>query len=236
MGTCGFSMAGVRRIMAAACLLVLGIAVVGCAALNAALHTSLALQDAGYQNVNVNVSNGDGAPAGGLVSVVYSRGPSGSDQGDAQRAEKIVWDTYSDRFGAVAIIKESGGCAGPFCATHSDELASATYAQLAARFGPRPRGLDKGGTGGSIKIPGWAIPVGLGLVVVIIGTVATAATLILRRKGRNRRPGVGPWPSGPSGPSGPPAEGPWPPAPPGAEPWPPAPPGPGPWPPAPPGA
>jgi hypothetical protein len=59
-----------RRIAAsAACLLVLGLAVAGGAALSVALRTSAALQGAGYQNVSVNVATGSGPPAGGLVSV-----------------------------------------------------------------------------------------------------------------------------------------------------------------------
>jgi hypothetical protein len=157
MRTTGFP---VRRIAAAAWLLVLALAVAGCAAIGAALQTSSALQGAGYQDVSVNVATGSGSPAGWLVSVSYSSGPAGNDQSDAQRAEKIVWDTFPGRFESLAIIKESGGCAGPICATHSNEVASATYAQLAARFGPRPHGLDKASA--TAAVPGWAVGLGIG--------------------------------------------------------------------------
>jgi surface antigen len=191
-----------RRIAAsAAWLLVLALAVAGCAALSAALQTSAALQSAGYQNVNVNVATGSGSPSGGLVSVSYSSGPADNDQRDAQRAEKIVWDTFPGRFGALAIVKESGGCAGPLCATQQNEMASATYAQLAARFGPRSYGLDKGSAAGLITVPGWALFLGLGLAVAVIAAAAIVLTLILKRK-RSRPPGPPPWQPGPPGPPG----------------------------------
>jgi hypothetical protein len=207
MGTRGFSV--LRRVRAlaarrhhvvasAAGLVVLGLAVAGCADLSAGLRTDTALQAAGYQNVNVNVESGSGSPAGGLITVSYSSGPAGNDHSDGQRAEKIVWDTFSDRFGALAIVKESGGCTGPFCTTQSGEVAGATYAQLAAEFGPRPAGLGKTPV---VSIPRWAIFLALGLVAAVIGAAAIAVTLILRRKGR-RRPGPPPlWP-GPPGPGG----------------------------------
>jgi hypothetical protein len=212
MGTCGFSVprqgrrarpaspavtpGRLRRIAApAAWLVVLALAVAGCAALSAALRTSSALQDAGYQNVNVNVATGSSLPAGGLVSVSYRSGPAGDDQRDAQHAAKIVWDTFSGRFGALAIVEESGGCAGPFCATQSTEVASATYAQLAARLGPRPHGLDKA----SAAFPRWAVVLGLGLAAAVIAAAAIVLTLILKRR-RSRPPGPPPWPPGPPGP------------------------------------
>jgi hypothetical protein len=181
-------------------LVVLALAVAGCAALTAALRTSTALQGAGYQSVNVNVSTGSGLPSGGLVSVSYTRGPADNDQSDAQHAEKIVWDIFSGRFGALEIVKVSGGCVGPVCATQSNEVASATYAQLAARFGPRPHGLDKASTAGLIRIPGWAVILALGVAVAVIVTVAIVLTLVLKRE-RSRLPGP---PGAPALPQGPP--------------------------------
>lgn len=184
-----------RTAAPAAGLLVLALAVAGCAALGAALRTSSALQGDGYQDVNVNVTTGSDIPAGGLVTVSYSSGPADNRQRDAQRAEQIVWDTFPGRFGALAIEKESGGCAGPVCATDSVEVASATYAQLAAGFGPRPHGLDKA----SATLPGWAVAIGLGLAVAVISAAVTVVTLVVKRKKRkrNRPPGALPgWPSG----------------------------------------
>ena len=193
----------------AAWLLVLTLALVGCAALGAALHTSLALQGAGYRNANVNISTGDGLPAGGAVTVTYSSGPAGNDQRDAQGAEKIVWDTFSQRFGTLTIVKVSGGCTGPVCVTHSAEVASVTYAQLAARFGPRPPAVGKA----SPALPGWAVPAGA--FAVVAGVVALAvivAVLIVRRRRRkgSHPPVPPPWPPGPQAnwPSGYPYQGP----------------------------
>lgn len=197
--------ARLRRIAASAAWLLtltLTLTLAGCAAVSAALRTNAALQDAGYQNVNVNVAFGSGLPADGLVRVSYSSGPAGNDQRDAQRAEKIVWDTFPGRFGALAIIKESGGCAGPFCATQSDEVASATYAQLAAGFGPRPPGLDKASAALPNlprAIPTWVVVAGFALVAAIIAAAAIVLTLILKRKKRNPPPGPPPWPPGPPG-------------------------------------
>lgn len=234
MGTCGFpvprhgqrtrsasSAAGPGRrwrvASPAAWLLVLALVglgvLAGCAALGAALHTSVALQSAGYQNANVNVSTGDELPAGGLVSVTYSNGPTGNDQRDAQGAEKIVWDSYSQPFGALTIVKASGGCTGPVCVTHSNEVASVTYAQLAATFGPRPQGTDKAGPG----LPGWAVPVGASVAVAgLIAVAVITVTLIVRRK-RRGPPVPQPWPPWPPGP---PAGAPWPPGPPAGPPYP----------------
>lgn len=168
----------------------------GCASLEAALHTSVALQSAGYQNANVNVSTGDELPAGGQVSVTYSSGPAGNDQRDVQGAEKIVWDTFSQHFGTLTIVKVSGGCTGPVCVSHSTELASVTYAQLAARFGARPQGADKASPG----LPGWAVPVGAAAGVVgFVAIAAIVVTLIVRRKRRkgSRPPAPPPWPAWP---------------------------------------
>jgi hypothetical protein len=180
------------------CLLVVAFAVAGCAGLGAALRSSAALSAAGYQNVNVNLETGSGIPAGGAVTVSYSSGPASNDQADAQQAEKIVWDTFPGRFGALAIVQESGGCAGPFCSTQSNEVADATYAQLAARFGPRPDGLDKASGAGFIKVPGWVVVLGIVLAVAVVAAAVIVVTLILKRK-RNRPPGPPPWQPGPPG-------------------------------------
>jgi hypothetical protein len=181
--------------MPAVCLLVLALTVSGCANFQAALRTSAALEGAGYQGVNVNVATGTGEPAGGLISVAYSGEPTGNEQRDAQQAEKIVWDTFPGRFGAVAVIKDSGGCAGPVCATQSSEIADASYAQLAATFGPRPHGLDSASPAEDITVPAWAKVLALGLAVVIIAAAAIVLTLVLRRK--PRRPDPPPRPPGP---------------------------------------
>jgi hypothetical protein len=170
----------------------------GCAALTAALNTSTALGKAGYHDAGVNVTTGSGLPAGGVVQVSYSRGPTGDDQKDAARAERIVWDDYSARFGAVAIVKVSGGCAGPVCVTHSVQIASATYSQLRSEFGPRPPGLGAVGLSSGLGVPGWVIAV----AVILLMAAVTTVIVIFRRY---RRPSSWPGSPGSTGSSLPPS-------------------------------
>jgi hypothetical protein len=127
-----------RAAAPAVCLLLLALAISGCASSGAGLRASEALQSAGYQNGNVIVTNGGGAPAGILITAVYSRGPTGKDQRDAQRAEQIVWDSYAGHFGALQVVMAPGSCAGSVCGTRANVIAAASYAQLAARFGSKP--------------------------------------------------------------------------------------------------
>jgi hypothetical protein len=147
-------------------------AIAGCAVLGAALGTSEALQGAGYQNVGVNIATGAARPVGGLVRVSYSRGSTGYDRQDAQRAERIVWDTLRYRFGALVIVKASSGCAGPVCVSQSSRLARVTYSRLAARFGPRPAGLEATGAAHAIRVPAWAIALAVVLAVAVIAGAA----------------------------------------------------------------
>jgi hypothetical protein len=193
----------------------------GCASILGALRTSADLQSAGYQNVSVDISTGTGQ-SGESVSVIYSRGPTGNDQRDAQHAEKIVWDTFPGRFSAVEIIIQSGGCVGPACTSQSDPIAGATYAQLAAEYGPRPRGLDQASAAGHFALPGWAIGTVVGLALLIVVAAVLILVLILRRRppGPPAPPGGAPprWPPGPQPWSNPPGSPPWS-NPPGPQPW-----------------
>jgi hypothetical protein len=187
----------------AACLLLLALTVTGCATLEAAFKSSSALQAAGYQNVSVNVGSGSGIPAGGLVTVSYSSGPPGSSESDALGAEKIVWDTFPGRFGALEIVQVSGGCTGPFCSSRSNELAGATYAQLGAALGPRPHGLDHAS---AVTIPGWVVGLCVGLAIAVAIAVAVVITLLVRRSKRRRPPTPPPWYPPRYPPPGPPAD------------------------------
>ena len=182
--------ARVGAVLLAAVLL--AFAVAGCAALGAAVRTAAKLQGAGYRNVGVDISSGAGQAAGGVVRVSYSSGPAGANGRDAEHAERIVWDTLRYRFGVLVVVKVAGGCAGPVCVSGSRVLARATYAQLAARFGPRPRGLSApGGTG----FPVWVIALVAGVAVAIGAAVAVILVLALRpsRRSPGRR-GPPPYP------------------------------------------
>jgi hypothetical protein len=179
--------------MRAAVLAVLIVVVLaGCAALGAALSTSAALQQAGYQNVGVNIETGPGQGSG-TVQVSYSRGPSGAEQADALHAEHIVWDSLHYHFALLVIVKVSGGCAGPVCASKSSTIAEATYTDLADRFGPRPRGLDTASAGSAGGLPGWAIAVAVAIAVAFMAGAAVVLVMIVRH-GSSRRavPSQGP--------------------------------------------
>ncbi len=178
-------------------ILLIVLALAGCAALGAAVGSSAALQEAGHQNAGVNISTGSGQPAGGMVQVSYRRGPSGNDQQDAQDAELIIWHTLRYRFGALVIVKTAGGCAGLVCVSESGVVARATYAQLAARFGPRPRGLDVTSGTSPIGFPGWAVALVVALAVAVLAAATVVMAMILRSKPRASRPTRTPSPGPP---------------------------------------
>ena len=182
--TAGLLRVGRFPIATALLAMLLVVAVSGCAALGAAVGTAAVLQGAGYQNVSVNIATGAGQPAGGLVRVSYSRGPSGNDQRDAEHAERIVWHTLRYHFGALVIVKDGGGCAGPVCVSESGVIARATYSHLAARFGPRPRGLEAAGAADAIRFPDWAMALAIGVAVAVTAAVAAVLALIMRSPGR----------------------------------------------------
>jgi hypothetical protein len=96
-----------------------------------------------------------------------------------------VWDTLRCRFAAVVVVQAAGGCAGPVCVWQSRTLDHATYSQLAARFGPRPPGLDTA-RAAPITVPGWAITLAAALAAAI--TTAAAATALIILRSRDRRP------------------------------------------------
>src|SRR5260370_10805190 len=115
-----------------------------------------------------------------MVQVSYRRGPSGNDQPDAQDAELIIWHTLRYRFGGLVIVKTAGGCAGLVCVSESGVVARATYAQLAARFGPRPRGMDVTSGTSPIGFPGWAVALVVALAVAVLAAATVVMAMILR--------------------------------------------------------
>jgi hypothetical protein len=164
----------------AGCLLLLTLTASGCAGLLGAPQPSTDLQNAGFQDVTVNISNRPGQ-SGEQVAVDYGRGPTGNDNRDAQRAEKIVWDTLPGRFAVVAIIKERE-CGDQVCSGYYPQTGAATHAQLAAEYGPRPHGLDNASAAGHASIAGWVTAVS----VAVLAAAAIVLVVIFRR--RRRRP------------------------------------------------
>jgi hypothetical protein len=126
-----------RVIALAASLLLAALTASGCGVLNSQGSLSSALLRAGYQRVAVGTDTSNDAPPGGLITIHYTKGPTGHIKQDAMRAEKIVWDSFPYGFGRITITEYSAQCA-PACPSH---ITSAAYSQLAAKFGPRPRGL-----------------------------------------------------------------------------------------------
>jgi hypothetical protein len=154
-------------------LLMLAFVVSGCGGLSLNSTTqdlSSTLQSAGYQTLAVGNDVSSDAPPGGLVTIAYTRGPTGNVGQDARHAEKVVWDSYPYRFGGISIVQYSAACA-PACPSHS---FSVTYSQLAARFGPRPHGL------GTASLVTANVVYGV-LTVVGIAAAVTFVILWLRR-------------------------------------------------------
>ncbi len=167
-------------------LVLAAIVLAGCGFLSGANKTRTSLQHAGYRNVGVNIQSGSGTPRDGLVNITYSAGPTGDDNRDAYNAARVVWETFGYRFGALAITKTSGGCAGPFCVSHNTGLGAETYQQMLAQFGPRPANLDTKSADNAQPFPIWIIPVGL--LVVVVAAIAVIVVVVVRKRRHPRLP------------------------------------------------
>jgi hypothetical protein len=168
--------------------IIVGVLLVGgvasCAVLGAAIGTAAALQGAGYQDVHVDITTIAGTKGGGNVRVSYSGGPTGDDTRDSEHAERIVWTTLRYRFAMLVIVRASGNCADPVCVSQARTLARVTYSELAARFGPRPAGLETAGPSSGISLPGWVIGVAIVVALGVMGAAAVVLTMLIR----SRRP------------------------------------------------
>ena len=151
-----------RAIALTASLLLAALTASGCGVLNSQESLSSALQGAGYHTVAVSTDISNDAPSGGLITINYTNGPTGNVQQDAVRAEKIVWDSFPYGFGRITITEYSAQCA-PTCPSH---ITSAAYSQLAAKFGPRPRGLHA-----RSMVSGVALSAVLGAAAIVAGVV-----------------------------------------------------------------
>lgn len=195
------------RVVVLPLLLVFGLS--GCGFIGKSITTVSALQRAGFHDVGINIQTGSESPPDGLVDVSFSRGPTGNAESDASTAERIVWDTLAYRFGLLVIIDVSGGCTGPVCVSQSSHIATDTYAQLSAKFGPRPAGLDATSADSAIAISGWVIAL---VALLFLGLAAAIVIVVVMMARRRRRrypqppltlpPGPWAWPTG-SPPPGP---------------------------------
>lgn len=167
--------------------LLFALALSGCSFLSGTNKTISTLQHAGYRDVGVHLESGSGLPPDGLVDISYSAGPTSNTEVDAFNAARIVWNTLRYRFGALVITKTSGGCAGAFCVSRSNEIGGETYAEMRAQFGPRPAVLDKTPASRAVRIPVW---VPIVIVAAVLGVVITVVVTLIRKR---RRPRGGPW-------------------------------------------
>jgi hypothetical protein len=157
-----------RAVRVAGVLLVCVLAVAGCASLAALRDLGSEVQEAGYDNVNVNHQNTNGHDLL-VIEVVRNEEMSGA---DADRIAGIAWRTYQAEFDELQIVLngEPALSAGP------DELAS--------RFGERPDEPAADPAGG---------PNVTALVVILVCAAAFAVVLVLLwRRGRRPPPGSDP--------------------------------------------
>jgi hypothetical protein len=165
----------------------------GCSIVRGGSQTGADLQGAGYRNVFVYAASYRSLQTGQpseAVSVVYSRGPTGNDGRDAQRAEKITWETEPGRVTTLWITKDSRKCVGRVCSSYSVSVGSATRAQLAAAFGPRPHGLDTA----SATRPAFSRRIEVRTVMASVAVLAAVVVIamIIRRRRRRSPPIPGP--------------------------------------------
>jgi hypothetical protein len=185
----------------------------GCSSVRGGSQTGADLQGAGYRNVFVyatsyrSLQTGQASEA---VSVVYSRGPTGDDGQDAQRAEKIIWETEPGPVTTLWITKNARKCVARACSTTSVSVGSASRAQLAAAFGPRPHGLDTASATRPSASPPRDEVLTVAASAAVLALVVIALVVIIARRRRKRAPQgpvprTPPWP--PLGPQ-PEADGP----------------------------
>src|SRR4051794_15871001 len=197
-----------KRALAALAVVAMLVAGVSCGTVRSTVATLRALDDAGYDNINVRLNSDSGFDT---VVVRASGGPSEDPVG---KAAGIVWTTFKLHLDQVDV--NIGGQRQLF-----------TRGDLEERFGPRPAGYDKSlarDVARTFAIVGVAVLVVAGIVVVIVVWAV--------RRGRRKRPPPPPggWYTGyPPPPGQQPQQWPPPPHPGQAQPpqWPPPPPPPG---------
>lgn len=171
-------------------LLVLVLAA-GCASVRSGSPAGADLRAAGYRNAAVyaasyrSLQTGQASEA---VSVVYSRGPTGDDGQDAQRAEKIIWETEPGPVTTLWITKNARKCVARACSTTSVSVGSASRAQLAATFGPRPHGLDTASATRSPASPPRDEVLTVAASAAVLALVVIALVVIIVRRRRKRAP------------------------------------------------
>ena len=197
-----------RRRLAGLLLIALTTALIaGCGWLNDLAELGGRIEDAGYEQVEVNHSLS--GTDGNAVTIQALTPPSEPTEEDIGTIAEIVWTTYPRAFD-VLIIEIDGRQADPI-----------SRDQLAEAFGERDPALDQGTGIGQVLLIGL-----IGIMTVFALIVVLVIVLVRRSRRAAARTAPPPWPQPagamyPQAPPTPPATSPWAPAP--SSPWAPAP-------------
>lgn len=176
----------------------------GCGTVRAFTDMTAALEDEGFDKVQVNVAGGDP-----VALTVKADGPPSRSTDEAHRvASELVWDEFPRRFEEARF-------------TFDGDRRTVTRSELQQRFGDRPEGLDDQDLAEDIN------RIGLGLVLtLLVAGLATIAVIglvtVLVVRSRRRSPRLPPPAFPPVGPG--PGPAPWAPPAPGSSAAPPGPP------------
>jgi hypothetical protein len=160
--------AGVRGHLRLLAVVVAAVALLaGCDLATGTVRTATELRDAGIHNPDLQYDNGvarvEFDPAGGPVEGLREQ----------QRAAEVIWRNLPFRVDRITVTARG----------QDSLLAQRTYsrADLEARFGPRPAGLDRSPGDIARRVLLWASIAGLLLLVVVVLIIALVVRAVRRR-------------------------------------------------------
>jgi len=160
-----------------AIVLVCAALVSGCRGTPGAAAARVALEQAGYADVEISFRSGGGID---LVRIDASAPGEAPGEERLQQGAAAVWRSLPFRFDRlrVAVIA-------------ADRTADATfsYERLTALFGPRPPGLDRRQVGDEVVMSGLKLVILLSVGALVCVALVMALTLFALRKVRRRRRG-----------------------------------------------
>jgi len=187
--------AGVRGRLRLLAVVVAAVALLaGCDLATGTVRTATELQDAGIRNPNLQYDNGvarvEFDPAAGPVEGLREQ----------ERAAEVIWRNLPFRVDRITVTSRD-----------QDSLfAQRTYprAELEARFGPRPAGLDQSPGDIARRVLLWASIAGLLLLLIVVLIIVLVVRAVRRRPPPQP---AGAWQQPPAQPWGQPGYGPPPP-------------------------
>jgi hypothetical protein len=160
--------AGVRGHLRLLAVVVMAAALLaGCDLATGTVRTATELRDAGIHNPDLQYDNGvarvEFDPAGGPVEGLREQ----------QQAAEVIWRNLPFRVDRITVTARG----------QDSLLAQRTYsrADLEARFGPRPAGLDQSPGDIARRVLLWASIAGLLLLVVVVLIIALVVRAVRRR-------------------------------------------------------